>query len=175
MALSDVLAQFTADAGDTVAHAAGTVNLTNQYDLGVAGRDIATGHPVFLVVVVTADILTGGAAGSIAFHLVSDSTAAIATDGTQSTHYKSAAFVTDDDPVIPAGTVLFNCALPVIDNYVSKSVAGVWVTTGSGAPYERYLGVQYVITTTTTTAGTVKAFLTHDQNFAYKPYAVAAH
>lgn len=180
MALLDILAQFTADAGDTVAHAAGTVNLTNQYDMGAisyAGntywRNIGADPAPYLVIQVSTAIVTGGSAGTITFQLASHSTATIPTDGTQSVHVVSPAFVTDDDPTIPAGTVLFNIELPSCKNPVSKSVAGVPVLTGPGAPYERFLGVQYVIGTTTTTAGAVKAYLTYDQQHRYEAYPKA--
>ena len=51
---------------------------------------------VSIPVIVNGDIITGGAAGTITFQLVSDSTDTIATDGSQTVHFRSKAFVTDD-------------------------------------------------------------------------------
>lgn len=133
----------------TVANTAGaTYNLTNQVDTSVV-RDIGQGQPVYLVIVVDggADgIITGGTAGTITFRLVSDDSASIATNGTATQHWVSQAFVTDD------------AALNAL-NLGDKIV----VALPMGLPnYERYLGVQYTVTTTDTTAGTVSAFLTLD-------------
>ena len=91
---------------------------------------------------------TGGSAGTIAYQLVSDDTASIAVNGTQTIHATSKAFVTGASGATAnktkAGDVAWVIALP------------------QGVTYERYLGVQYVIGTTTTTAGKVNAFLTCD-------------
>ena len=133
----------------SVAAAAGTANLTNQIDLGTVSRDIANGEPMYLIVTVDTDIVTGGSAGTIAYQLVSDDTASIATNGTQTIHATSKAFVTGST----ASTANF-----------TKAGQVAWVLPlPQGVVYERYLGVQYVIGTTTTTAGKVNAFLTHDR------------
>lgn len=133
----------------SVAAAAGTANLTNQIDLGTVSRDIANGEPMYLIVTVDTDIVTGGSAGTIAYQLVSDDTASIATNGSQSIHATSKAFVTGST----ASTANF-----------TKAGQVAWVLPlPQGVVYERYLGVQYVIGTTTTTAGKVNAFLTHDR------------
>ena len=152
----------------TVAQAAGTYNLTNQIDLAVS-RDLGNGNPLFLVITVDTAIVTGGSAGTLHFRIVSDDTASISTT-TCSVHAESPRFVTDDDPTIPAGTFLWQIGLPICNDYVSKSVAGVFVTTGPGARYERYLGVQFVVTTTTITAGAVSAYLTNTPQ-AWQAYA----
>lgn len=133
----------------SVAAAAGTANLTNQIDLGSVSRDIANGEPMYLIVTVDTDIVTGGSAGTIAYQLVSDDTASIATNGTQTIHATSKAFVTGAS----ASTANF-----------TKAGQVAWVLPlPQGVAYERYLGVQYVIGTTATTAGKVNAFLTHDR------------
>lgn len=141
----------------SVAQAAGTYNLPNQIDLQEA-RDIGNGQPVYLVIVVSTEIITGGSAGTIEFRLVSDASASIATDGSASLHFRSQAFVTDgtDATEMRAGRTVVCMALPL----------------EALEPYERYLGVQYVIATTTTTAGAVDAFLTLDPN-GWKAYADA--
>jgi len=144
----DTLGTFAVDMD--ASQAAGTFNFTDVIDLGTA-RDIGNGQPVYLVLVCTggADgIITGGAAGTISFQLVSDATGTIQTDGTQSVHLKTKDYVTDDSSLneIKNGDVFFVGALP----------------TGGNEPYERFLALQLVVATTTTTEGTVSAFLTHD-------------
>lgn len=143
----------------SVAQAAGTYNLPNQIDLETA-RDMGNGQPLYLCIVVTTEIITGGSAGTIAFQLVSDASAAIATDGSQSLHYRSQAFVTDgtDATEMRAGKTVLMLAIPL---------EGL-------EPYERFLGVQYVVGTTTTTAGAVDAFLTLDPA-GWKAYADAVN
>lgn len=149
----DKLTEF-ADAV-SVAAAASTINVGNQIDTGAAGLDAGNGRPVYLVITVDTSIITGGAAGTIAFQLVSDSTASIAVDGTQSIHFVSKSFVTDDDALneLDAGKIAVVVALPM----------------EGAVPYERFLGVQAVIGTTTITAGAISAFLTLDPR-AYKAY-----
>lgn len=121
-------------------------NIGDIIDLGVA-RDIGNGEPLYLVISVDTSIITGGAAGTISFLLVSDSTSTIATDGSQTIHFESRSFVTDDDALndLDAGATAVVVALP-------------W----EGRVYERYLGVQARVLTTSTTAGAVSAFLTKD-------------
>ena len=137
--------------------AAGTFNFTNVVDLS-AVRDVGNGQPLYLVLLCTggADgIITGGSAGTIRFQLVSDSTSSIATDGTASVHLRTKEYVTDDSALneVKLGDVFFCGAIPL----------------DGKEPYERYLGVQLVVTTTTTTEGTVSAFLTIDPH-GYKAY-----
>lgn len=153
----DKRAEF-ADAA-SVANAAGTHNLPNQIDLTVA-RDIGNGRPLYLAVTVDTEIITGGSAGTIEFRVVSDASASIATDGSASLHYRSQAFVTDgtDATEMRAGKTVVMLALPL----------------EALEPYERYLGVQYVVGTTTITAGAVNAFLTPDPS-AWKAMADATN
>ena len=158
----------------SVAAAAGTYNLGNQIDRQAAGLTLDGGVPVYLCINVDTAIVTGGVAGTIQFYVCSDNTASIATNATESRHLLTAQFVTDDDPTIPAGQTLYFGALPMAVDYVSRAVAGTWTTTGPGAPYERYLGVNYIIGTTTTTAGKVNAFLTLDPR-GWKSYADAVN
>lgn len=132
----------------SVAASAGTANIGDVIDLSVA-RDIGNGEPMYLVINVDTEIITGGSAGTIAFQLVSDASGTIATDGSQTVHFKSRDFVTDDaaanDAALSAGAFPVVVALPM-----------------EGQAYERYLGVQAVVGTTTVTAGKINAFLTHD-------------
>lgn len=133
----------------SVAAAAGTALVGDVIDLGAVQRDVGNGQPIWLVITVATEIITGGAAGTIEFILASDAQAAIATDGTATVHFRSRAFVTDDaaanDAQLNAGGVPVCVALPV-----------------EGAVYERYLGILVTTGTTTTTAGAINAFLTLD-------------
>ena len=153
----DKLTEF-ADAQSVVGTAGATINVGSQIDLGSA-RDIGAGQPMYLVINVDTSIITGGAAGTIAFQLASDSTASIATNGTQTIHYTSKAFVTDDDALneLDAGETAVIIALPM-----------------EGVAYEQFLGVQAAIGTTDTTAGKINAFLTHDPS-KWKAYADATN
>lgn len=153
----DKLTEF-ADAQSVVGTAGATINVGSQIDLGSA-RDIGAGQPLYLVINVDTSIITGGAAGTIAFQLASDATASIAVNGSQTIHYTSKAFVTDDDALneLDAGETAVIIALPM-----------------EGVAYEQFLGVQVVIGTTDTTAGKINAFLTHDVA-KWKAYADATN
>lgn len=149
-----------ADAVSVAKTAGSTYNIGDVIDVSVA-RDMGNGQPVYLVVSVDTEIITGGAAGTIQFQLVSDSTSTPSTDGTQSIHVISEEYVTDgtdaNDAELKAGEVPFQVVLPV-----------------EGQQYERYLGVQAVVGTTDTTAGKINAFLTLDP-FGWKSYADASN
>lgn len=121
--------------------AAATYNIGDVIDLGVA-RDLGGDQALYLVVSVETGITTAGSAGTVAFQLVSDGTDTIATNGTQTVHATSRAFVTGST-AIAAGTTLFAVQLPM-----------------EGAAYERYLAVQQITGTTALNAGKVNAFLT---------------
>jgi hypothetical protein len=133
----------------SVAAAAGTAQIGESIDLGAAHRDIGMSayQGLYLVVTVSTEIITGGAAGTIKFILASDAQTAIATDGSATVHYDSGTFVTDDSAansaVLNAGGRPVCVALPL-----------------EGNTYERFLGVLATIGTTTVTAGAVNAFLT---------------
>lgn len=155
--LIDKLCEF-ADAV-SVAAAAGTALIGSQIDTSVV-RDLGNGRPVYFVITVDTEIITGGSAGTVKFQLVSDDAAAIATDGSATVHYDTGTFVTDDsaanDSQMNAGSIVCYVSLP-----------------GEGKVYERYLGVLAVTATTTTTAGKINAFLTLDPPNNRKTYADA--
>jgi hypothetical protein len=73
-------------------------------------RDLGNGQPVYLVINVDTEIITGGVAGTIQFKLASDATAVIATDGSATDHWLSPVFVTDDaganDDELNAGSTI---------------------------------------------------------------------
>lgn len=134
-------------AATSVAAAAGTALIGDVIDLGAGVIDIGNGEPMYLVIHTETEIITGGTAGTLEFRLVSDAQAAIATDGTATVHLISASFVTDDSAAnsaaLNAGGTIMAVALPL-------------------GTYERYLGILAITGTTTTTAGKINAFLTHD-------------
>lgn len=155
MAILDKLNEF-GDAFD-ITESAGTYNLTNQIDTGSVVRDLGIGEPLFLVISAASDI-KAGSAGTLAFKLVSDASASIATDGTASVHFASGSFVTGTT-AIPAGTIFACVALPH----------------AGATAYERYLGVQAVIGTAAITEGTVDAYLTNVPVGGYKSYPDATN
>lgn len=142
----------------SVAAAAGTALIGDVIDLTVA-RNIGNGQPLYLVISVDTEIITGGSAGTLVFKLASDAQAAIAVDGTATEHFVSRSFVTDDananDAALNAGGVPVCVAIPL-----------------EGPTYERYLGILAVTGTTTTTAGAISAFLTANPK-QWKAYADA--
>jgi len=143
----------------SVAAAAGTALVGDVIDLGTVARDIGNGQPVYLVITTATEIITGGAAGTVKFQLVSDSTANLATSPT--VHIDTGTFVTDDSAAnsaqLNAGGVIFCGPLPL-----------------QGNVYEQYLGILCVTATTTTTAGAINAFLTLDPR-GWAAYAEGAN
>ena len=132
---------------------AGTARIGDVIDLEVA-RDVGGGQPVYLCIRTGGtEIITGGSAGTVQFKLASDAAAAVATDGSATEHVVTDTFVTDGTDANAAqlkvgGTIYFG-AIP-----------------SQGFVYERYLGILCVTATTTTTAGTINAFLTFDPSTA---------
>lgn len=134
------------DAVSVIGTAGATTLIGSQIDTTNI-RDIGAGRPVYFVITVDTAIVTGGVAGSISFQLASDDSAAISTT-TSTIHIRSPNYVTDDTPVIPAGSILLVQALP----------SGLY----RDNDYERYLGVLMTVNTANTTAGKINAFLTLD-------------
>ena len=132
----------------SVAAAASTALVGDVIDLGGTGEDVGGGRPVYLVLTCATDIITAGVAGTISFALASDAQAAIAVDGSATTHFDTGTFVTDDGALneLDAGDVIAKVALPM----------------NSVNPYERYLGVLVTVGTAEVTAGAINAFLTYD-------------
>lgn len=143
----DELLEF-ADA-TSVAFASGTTTVVGDViDLSVL-EDVGIGEEMWIVIQTTTEIITGGAAGTIQFTVVSDSLSTLGAGvvANCTSHIVSRAFVTDDsaanDAEMNAGGVIMATRLPP----------------GS---YERYLGILATVATTTVTAGAVNAFLTKD-------------
>jgi len=138
-----------ADAQD-ISQAAGTYLATNQVDLGVAGRDLGNGQPLYLVIQIDAAVV--GSSSTVQFRLRSDDSATIHAT-TSSGHVDTGAIA---EAVLVAGKT-YVLPLPV-----------------EGTVYERYLGLQAIVGTATTSAGTYSAFLTIDPH-GNKSYADASN
>ena len=162
--LVDALNEFANSA--SVIAGTGTANVGNQIDLQAANLNIGVGAPLWLAINVTSDIIAGGGAGTIAFQLASDDSAAIATNGTQTIHFTSGTFVTNvgASNELDAGSKFF-FALPA---------SGFNALRAELRPYERFLGVQVVIASQAVTAGAIDAFITNDANI-WKDYADAVN
>jgi hypothetical protein len=145
MAILDKRTEF-ADAVTLNTGAAGTYNIGDQIDLGLAGRGIGEpGDQLYLVLQVATGI-GAGSAGTVQFLLSSDDSATLATNATQSIHLQTRAFATGTGTAtgaLKAGTILGVFALPI-----------------EGVVYERYLGIQQVTGTAAITAGAVDAYIT---------------
>jgi hypothetical protein len=145
-----------ADAVSLNTGAAGTYNIGDVIDTLVGSLNTTinqgNGQNLYLVISVDTSIITGGAAGTVQFRLVSDAVATPDTS-TATVHYTSKAFVTDDDALneLDAGATAVVVALP-------------------HGSYERYLGIQQITGTTAITAGKINAFLTPDPS-AWRAYA----
>jgi hypothetical protein len=140
-----------------VSAAAGTAQIGDVIDMSVV-RDLGNGQPVYLCIRTgDTEIITAGAAGTLLFQLASNGTAPLAADGTDTVHVQTDALVTDDSAAnaaeFAAGGTIYFAPIPL-----------------EGVPYERYLGILAVTATTTTTAGTINAFLTLDPQ-GWKAYA----
>jgi hypothetical protein len=135
----------------TFAEAAATGNtgtrvIGDVIDLGLA-RDIGAGEPIYLNVVVQTGITVASSTGTIQFRLSSASDNAISSDVVD--HLVSATLATSTT-AIPAGTEVFNVALP------------------AGA-YGRYLGLREVVASQNTNAGKIAGYLSKSQA-AYTAY-----
>lgn len=136
----DKLNEF-ADATALNTGASGGYLIGNQIDLGLNGRDVGNGEPLYLVIQVDTAI-TAGASGTVAFSLASDATAVI--DPTASTkHLTTPVFTVGAG--IAAGTVLYAGAIP-----------------SEGNAYEQFLGIVQTTGVAAVTAGAVSAFLVRD-------------
>lgn len=133
----------------SIAHAAGEVILGDVIPLDTAGMNLGNSMtPVYLVISVDTSLDSTGGASTVAFKLMSHSTATITAGAT---HLTTAAF-TEAQAV--AGTILLCVALPQ-------------------AEYGKYLGLSYTIAGETSTAGKVNAYLTMDPPNGWKAYADA--
>lgn len=117
--------------------AAGTYLIGSQVDTSLA-NNVNDVDELYLVISVDTAVTSGGSA-TVQFHLASDDSASIATDGSATYHWSS--------PAIPKATL-------VAGYYVAK----VELPKGD---CERYLGILQTTGTAALTAGKVNAFLTN--------------
>lgn len=136
--IMDELLEFL-DAGSLNTGSAGSYLIGDVIDLGSASRNIGASDGLWLVIQVDTAVTSGGSA-TVQFHLVSDDSASIATDGSASYHFSTAAIA---KATLVAGYQVCAVKLP------------------SGT-YERYLGILQTTGTAALTAGKVNAFLTAD-------------
>lgn len=143
----------------SVAASAGTAVIGNVVDLTAGllaqgnineGPSVDGDKPLYFVLMVSTGIITAGSAGTVEFDLVSSAAAALTSPVT---HIRGPVLVTGAAG-LEAGTVLFCAPLP--RGLAAPSVAG------NGNKYKRYLGIQCITATTTTTAGAITAYLTFD-------------
>lgn len=125
------------------------------------------GRPIYFVLQITEQIITGGSAGTIQFFLVSDHLSTLGGGVLASTteHARSISILTDDATAVNADTTPGG-----LINRVGKVV--MCLPLPQVLPYEKYLGVLCTVGTTTTTAGKINAFLTDDPS-RWRPYADA--
>lgn len=116
---------------------AGSYLLGDQIDTGGDGINDVSG--MFLVIQVETTATSGGSATG-QFHLCSDAAAAIATDGSATYHFSTAAIAVAS---LTAGTYVARVALPK-------------------GTYERYVGILQTTAVAAFTAGKINAFLTQD-------------
>lgn len=133
MAIIDKLTTFHEGA---ISATAGTALVGDVIDLQFA-RDIGNGKPLYLNVIFTVAVASGGAA-TVNIILASDAQAAIATDGSATVHWQTGAASIANS----AKGKTYSVALPL-----------------EGNAYERYLGILVTTATATTTAGSIIAFL----------------
>lgn len=147
MAILDSRNEF-ADAVSLNTGAAGTYLIGSQIDLG-ANDNVNDVDGLYLVVNVDTAATSGGSA-TLQIILASDDSASIATNGTATVHFTSA-------------------AVPVASLTAGAYVCKVELPKGT---YERYLGILQVTGTAAFTAGKINAFLTKDPG-TWKPFADA--
>lgn len=125
---------------EALGNAVGTIQIGDSVDLGIDPRDERVGDELYAVVLMDTDANSAAHSATARFMLVSDAQAAIATDGSATIHFATAAIAEAD---LPAGRLAMGVALP----------AGT---------YEHYLGVLQITGGEGFTAGKVTAFLTKD-------------
>ncbi len=135
--------------------AAGSYLVGDVIDLGLlygstTGDNVGVVDDLWLVIQVDTAATSGGSATG-QFHLASDSTASIATDGSATYHFSTS-------------------AIPVASLTAGYTVAMVKIPVGT---YERYLGILQTTGTAAFTAGKINAFLTPNvARWTAKPDAI---
>jgi hypothetical protein len=140
LAFAAVIMDSTAEFCDATALSTAGTGLAlvgNVMDLTKV-RDIAQGKTVYLVISVDTAVTSAGAA-TVSFILASDAQAAIATDGSATQHYASAA--------IPKATLVAGYQLIIPLPLEAPA-------------YEEFLGILQNVGTAALTAGKINAYLT---------------
>ena len=120
---------------------------TNVYDLGLAGREVGPGKPLYVVVEVTTTFTSSGSDDDLAVNLI-----------------------TDDNESMTTPTQVQELAVIPRISAAGAVVVGV-IAPKPGVALERYIALQYKSKGDgALTAGAVKAFLTETPD-AYKAYA----
>lgn len=148
MSIIDSRTEFCVD--EPAFGAAATRLEGNQIDLSHP-RDIGQGTPLIATIVISTTFV--GAGASVDFQIASDSTAAIATNGSATSHGSTG-------PIPVAELVAgarFEIKLPA-----------------EGREYERYLGLLVVTSGAATTAGAIDAFISLTSQMKTKAYPAAA-
>jgi len=135
--------------GEDISQSTGTYLATNQIDMDNV-RDVGQGRQVYLVIQI--DVAVSGSSSTVNFRLRSDSTAAVHAT-TSTAHLETGAIA---EAVLVAGHQII-LALP-----------------NEGNSYEQFLGLQAIVGTATTSAGTYSAFLTFDPQ-GWKAYPDATN
>jgi hypothetical protein len=130
---------------------AGTYLIGSQIDLMATGLDVGAGEPIYLVINIDTAVDSAADNTTQDFILASDSTAAIATDGSATVHFRTGALA--QTAIDAAGDIVAVIALPM-------------------GTYERYLGILHTTAVAAATAGKINAFLTKDVS-RWKAYADA--
>lgn len=128
----------------SVVGSAGTALIGDVIDTQESTGDMSTSENLYLVVRVSAAIVTAAAAGTFQITLASSNLVAIPTNGTATVSFAGRTFATGAGAAgIAAGTLLAVIKIPMINHL-------------------RYMGVLATIGTTAVSAGSIDAFLTTD-------------
>ena len=134
-----IIDKYTEFADATALSTAGTGRalVGNVVNLEEVTKAMGVGQMPYLVILVSTAVTSAGAA-TVSFELASDAQASIATDGSASVHFATAA--------IPKATLVAGYQAAVVKLPVGN--------------YEQYLGILQNVGTAALTAGAIKAFLT---------------
>lgn len=126
---------------------AGNYLFTNTYDLGLAGRDIGNGQPLYLNIAVTEAFTDGGDSATLTLQLRSDDSTSIHAS-TSSLHFQTGAML--KEALVLGAQMSFPIPLEGV------------------VPYEQYLGLQAVVATAGFDSGMITAWLSHEPTGGWK-------
>jgi hypothetical protein len=131
---------------------AGTYALGSIIDLGAAQQGREASASAMRIVIILQTTATSGGLATAQFHVVSDSTTTLATDGSATYHFSTGA--------IPVATLVWG-----------YRILSVGLPPGR---YERYLGILQTTGVAALTAGKIDAFLTNGPS-GWRAYPNAAN